>query len=113
MSSLSFVEDQVTFISKAEEGQSNNILWHEMRRGLISASHFHDIVLGIDLDLTCGKIMGTDTTQKTKFQQLALNWGRRKEAKARSLYKCAHGLKKKCLAETGVFGKPKVSIHKM
>ncbi|XP_076099817.1 uncharacterized protein LOC143069191 isoform X2 [Mytilus galloprovincialis] len=109
MASLSFSSDDVKLISRATQGQSSNNLWFTMRKGLITASNFQAIMNNEDPDHICSRIIGSESLSvKNKFQELALDWGRRKESKARNLYQTAHGLKRnKCITETGLVVNPK------
>lgn len=81
----------VTHIEEATRGQSGNPAWAELRKGLVTASDIkrvctRQVSVMKKADTDCSKLVEHMLRQSAVCTTEALEWGRKKEKKARQLY---------------------------
>lgn len=84
---IEVAEDEAEFLQEATQLQSQSLVWHEYRKGRITASHFHDV----NRHMVNGKCFPTSLVKRImQYSPVpdipALKWGRENEDKARSEY---------------------------
>lgn len=93
--------EEIEYIQESTSGQSSNLTWHEMRKGMITASNFKRVCDSVDAGRDPPSLCKTLLGQYRECNAPSLVWGRKKEKAALDLYKRASQSKHKG-----------VSIHK-
>ncbi|XP_070552746.1 uncharacterized protein [Ptychodera flava] len=101
---VQYTKEEVELIERQTVGQNENTIWHELRKGIITASQFRQVTSrantllkdpSADPTKTVDKILGEGTVPSEDLP--ALQWGRKKEGKAREMYRAIERRKHKHL----------------
>ena len=57
ISHIKYESEEIDLLEKSTRGQHNNVLWHEARQGILTASNFKDIILCRDKDAMALKLI--------------------------------------------------------
>lgn len=86
---LCYTDIQQEEIEKCTRGQSTNKHWHDMRKGLLTASNFHQICCSTDSVKTATLLL-KGASLNDNCLPAAILFGRRYESKARELFLKGH-----------------------
>ncbi|XP_070545636.1 uncharacterized protein [Ptychodera flava] len=101
---VQYTKEEVELIERQTVGQNENTIWHELRKGIITASQFRQVTSrantllkdpSADPTKTVDKILGEGTVPSEDLP--APQWGRKKEGKAREMYRAIERRKHKHL----------------
>ena len=91
LKSVQYSPDELALIEEMIRGQSDNDVWRDLRRPIISASKFYAVcarMRSIEKDSSASvETLLEDMTSSKEISNTATDWGLRKERKARTMYR--------------------------
>lgn len=92
-----YTSDEIMKIEKATRGQHKNVNWFNMRKGLLTASRFKEVIHCRDIHNTAKNLFKDSSLQEECLPQ-AIRFGRNNEAKARNMFHRNHKYEHKKVA---------------
>lgn len=88
---LPYTPEETTDIEQITKGQSQNKNWHLLRKGLLTASNFHQICISTNGEKTAESLIKPGLNESCL--PLAVSFGRKYESKARAMFMKGHRFK--------------------
>lgn len=86
-SRLKLSDDDIQFVNKSTEGQSENLIWHEQRTGRITSSTVHSVIRTDPKNPSKSAINEICNPRKKRLQTEPIKWGNEHEQSALKAYK--------------------------